>query len=261
MDGVTGYKREAKWNIATYRRDEEAPNLKLTMAQSQESKGLPLPVTQQLPVTQCLGELAAPRQQMKMTFYRSRVAGMEHVKYTVFLQFLIITALIQHSDGSCSACSDDRCAKVQTIYGSNDTIVYQRSNPIENLTSCSTTSAPPPQSQRCVVCLADIRDIILFCSDSWEAAGLLDWEVDGIRLRNIFMVDCPAMKTVDRVTDLIPGEISGTLNPGGIAGIVVSCAVIGLVSVLGIRFCYRKIERDRQERRWGTNLTNPIPQA
>ncbi|XP_029593398.1 uncharacterized protein LOC115177063 isoform X3 [Salmo trutta] len=148
---------------------------------------------------------------------------MEHVKYNVFLQFLIITALIQHSDGSCSACSDDRCAKVQTIYGSNDTIVYQR--------------------------------------NSWEAAGLLDWEVDGIRLRNIFMVDCPAMKTVDRVTDLIPGEISGTLNPGGIAGIVVSCAVIGLVVVLGICFCYRKIERDRQERRWGTNLTKPIPQV
>lgn len=46
MDGVTGYKRGAKWNIATYRRDEEAPNLKLTVAQSQELKGLPLPVTQ-----------------------------------------------------------------------------------------------------------------------------------------------------------------------------------------------------------------------
>ncbi|XP_038833227.1 uncharacterized protein LOC120031518 [Salvelinus namaycush] len=218
------------------------------MAQSQESKGLPLPVTQRLPVTQCVSELAAPRQQMKMTFYRRRGAGMEHVKYTVFLQVLIVTALIQDSDGSCSACNDDRCAKVQTIYGSNDTIVYQRSNPMENLTSCSTTSAPPPQSRRCVLCLPD-RDIILFCSDSWEAAGLLDWEVDGIRLKNIFMVDCPAMKTVDRVTDLTPGEISGTLNAGRIAGIVVFCAGIGLVSVLGICFCYRKIERDRQERR------------
>uniref|UniRef100_A0A4W5QI68 Lipolysis stimulated lipoprotein receptor n=1 Tax=Hucho hucho TaxID=62062 RepID=A0A4W5QI68_9TELE len=71
---------------------------------------------------------------------------------------------------------------------------------MENLTSCSTTSAPPPQSRRCVLCLADTRNIILFCSDSWEAAGPLDWEVDGVRLKNIFMVDCPSMKTVPRAT-------------------------------------------------------------
>ncbi|XP_064804569.1 lipolysis-stimulated lipoprotein receptor-like isoform X2 [Oncorhynchus masou masou] len=59
---------------------------------------------------------------------------------------------------------------------------------MENLTSCSTTSAPPPQSRICIVCLADTRAMVLFCSDSEEAAGPLDWEIDGVRLKNISMV-------------------------------------------------------------------------
>ncbi|KAK6326178.1 hypothetical protein J4Q44_G00018230 [Coregonus suidteri] len=229
MDGATGYKREAtREKIATYKRDEESPNLKSNMAQGQVEglpdleEGLPLPVTQGLPVTKCVSE-QAPRQRKKTTFYRRRGAGMEHVKYTVFLQFLIISALIQDSDGSCSACNQDGCAKVQTIYGSNDTILYQRSNHMEKLTSCSTTAAPPPPSQRCNLCLADTRATILFCSDSGEAAGLLDWEVDGNRLKNISVVDCPAMKTVPGAT-------------------VVCCAGIGLHR-------NRKMKRDRQERR------------
>uniref|UniRef100_A0A8C8G4V2 Ig-like domain-containing protein n=1 Tax=Oncorhynchus tshawytscha TaxID=74940 RepID=A0A8C8G4V2_ONCTS len=40
-------------------------------------------------------------------------------------------------------------------------------------------------SQRCIVCLVDTRAMVLLCSDSGEAAGPLDWEVDGVRLKNI----------------------------------------------------------------------------
>ncbi|KAL0984801.1 hypothetical protein UPYG_G00147080 [Umbra pygmaea] len=135
----------------------------------------------------------------------------KHVKlFSVFLRLLIISAQIRVSIGSCRVCRDDGCGKAHTIYGWNNTLLYDRHDSMTPLSYCSETSAPS-HCKRCDMCYDDIK-VIIVCFDCREAAGTLDVEGDGVRFQNIIEVDCPPLKAVTSTT-VYPTQPNVTKDP------------------------------------------------
>ncbi|XP_034144854.1 uncharacterized protein LOC105031105 isoform X2 [Esox lucius] len=165
----------------------------------------------------------SPCQRKKTSFYR-RGIWKKHLK--LFLQLLFIIALIQDCNGICVACHDEECADVQSIYGLNDILLYERCN----RTSCSHTT--------CVVRF-DTTPVIIVCPHYNEDAETLEVESNGVQLKNTSVVACPTVKTDT-------GEKGGSpvlpTNPSPTQYSLVLGISLGVIALLccGIFFwCYR----------------------
>ncbi|KAJ7985366.1 hypothetical protein DPEC_G00351320 [Dallia pectoralis] len=175
-NGANRYKKKMQ-KFDANRKDEDTFNLRCAAQDPEESKGILTPPLARCPVNQGV-DVQSPRQQ-KGTHFNRR--GIVKKRLKLFLLLLFTSALIQDCDGICIACHDAECANVQSIYGLNDTLLYDRC--MTDVTICS---------HSCMVHFST-TPVIIDCPKYNGEATTLDLESKSKKMTNISVVACPTV--------------------------------------------------------------------